>query len=201
MSNNPPPIQEKPVSPLSGLFPQTWIRWFQDINDRLTTVENKIAGHVTWFDDNDTATTTTPISHTGGATTTFLTNNALGPFTNEYNVNSIPRIWDTTSNHFDFSSLKIGDTVFIRFDITVSNSANNQEANFFMDLGIGGSPYSLLMMHRSDKSNSGDKYMTFVYEIYIGDSNTLNYPAKPRYYSDDNADIVVNGWYSKVIIV
>jgi hypothetical protein len=43
MACEPPPIQEEPVSQ-NRLFPQTWIKWFQDICDRITDLEASVAG-------------------------------------------------------------------------------------------------------------------------------------------------------------
>lgn len=166
-----------------------WIAWFELVSRRVSSV--------LWFDDNDTATTSSPIVHTGGATNTYLTNDGLGANTNQYNPNGIPRIWDATNNQFDFSNLQIGDTVFFRFDFYVETSTNNQEMDFYLDMSIGSNPYTLQTHHRHDKF-SGVKHVTFVYEIYIGNADTLNNPAKIRFESADNAEITVNGWYTRI---
>ena len=207
MAVNPPPIQEKTTTKI-GLFPQLWIGWFasvkscfDDILLRLSNVEDRQDSHIYWFDENDTATTTTPISHTGGASDTYMTNNGLGAFSNQYNPNNNDRIWDRSTNEFDFSSLKIGDAVLMRFDFEVDNASNNQEVDFYIKLGVGGSPYELLMEHRYDKSSIGTKYITFLYEVYMGNTNTLNNPAKIRFSSVDGADIKVNGWYMRIVSV
>ena len=70
-----------------------------------------------WFDANDTVTATTPISHTGGAANTYLTNDAVGGNTTSYNPNAKDTLWKPATNKFDFTSLKIGDVVNFRLDI------------------------------------------------------------------------------------
>ena len=154
-----------------------------------------------WFDANDLTTATTAISHTGGATTTYLTNDAAGSFTNEYNPDSKDNIWDDSTNQFDFSSLKIGDVVEFRGDIEVDTSAVNQEFDILMSLGEGGSPYDLNISHSYYKSVATGNKVTFVFRIYMGDTNTLNNPARFRFESTDDADIKVNGWFSTVTVV
>lgn len=190
MAVNPPPIQEKVATDL-GMFPKLWVSWFYSII-------NYINGHSYWFDDNDVTTQSTPISHTGGATNTYLTNDSAGAYTNQYNFMGFKRIWDATNNQFDFSQLKIGDSVFFRFDTNITLAANNQEFDLLLDVAIGsGSDYSLDITHRYYKA-LGDYHITALYEIYIGNQETLNYPAKLRFSSADNASIKVNGWYTRI---
>ncbi len=44
MESRPPPIQEKTANML-GLFPQTWIKWFQHIYDKLNELEGTIMSY------------------------------------------------------------------------------------------------------------------------------------------------------------
>lgn len=152
-----------------------------------------------WFDDNDLATATTPISHTGGATNTYLTNDSLGPFTNAYNPNSKDRLWNSSTNTFDFTSLKIGDTLEFRGDIEVDTSSANQEIDILMSLAEGESfPYELNIIHLYYKSISSSNKITFMFRIYMGDEQTRVGGARFRFASDDNADIQVNGWFYQI---
>jgi hypothetical protein len=48
MACEPPPIQEQPVAP-NSLFPQTWIKWFQDICQRITDLEAGVSGAYSSF--------------------------------------------------------------------------------------------------------------------------------------------------------
>lgn len=193
MEVNPPPIQEKTINSM-GVFPQVWVRWLVSVRDAI----NGLLEASYWFDDNDTATTAAPINHIGGATNTHLTNDGAGSFSNAYNSKNRARIWDASRNEFDFSSLKIGDSIVLRVDCTVTHAVNNQEMKFFLELGSGAEQYELLMHYRYDKS-SGTDQITFIYEFYIGNENTLNSAGKIRFESDDNASIVVNGWYTRII--
>ena len=154
-----------------------------------------------WFDANDTATAATPISHGAGATNTYLTNNALGSFTNAYNPNSKDALWDPSTNKFNFTSLKIGDTVQFRIDINLSNAAA-QEVDLFMSLGEGSAgPYEKNINHSYYKTASTLANDTAVFIIYIGDENTRTGGARFRFGSVAAATIVVNGWFYQITAV
>ena len=75
-----------------------------------------------WFDANDAATTITPITHGAGSTTTFLTNDGAGSSTTSYNPDSKAALWNTATNKFDFTSLKIGNMVKFRIDTKIANA-------------------------------------------------------------------------------
>ena len=151
-----------------------------------------------WFDANDTATAATPIAHTAAATNTYLTNNAIGSFTNSYNPDSKATLWNPATNKFDFTSLKIGDTVFFRIDINLTNSAA-QEVDLLMSIGEGSSgPYEKNMDHAYYKTASTLANNTVIFEIYIGDEATRTGGARFRFASLDAATIVVNGWYYRI---
>jgi hypothetical protein len=154
-----------------------------------------------WFDANDTATAATPITHSAGATNTYLTNNALGSFTNSYNPDSKDALWNPSTNLFDFTSLKIGDTVKFRVDINLTNSAA-QEVDLFMSIAEGSAgPYEKNMNHSYYKTASTLANDTVLFEIYIGDQDTLTGSARFRFASVAAATIVVNGWFYKITSV
>ena len=151
-----------------------------------------------WFDANDTATTSSPISHAGAATNTYLTNNAIGSSTTSYNPDSKDALWNPATNKFDFTSLKIGDTVFFRVDINLTNAAA-QEVDLFISLAEGtAAPYEKNMGHRYYKTASSLANDTEQFEIYIGDENTRTGGARFRFGSADAATIIVNGWYYRI---
>jgi hypothetical protein len=154
-----------------------------------------------WFDANDTATAATPITHGAGATNTYLTNNALGSFTNSYNPDSKDALWNPSTNKFDFTSLKIGDTVFFRVDIRLTNAAA-QEVDLFMSIAEGSAgPYEKNMNHAYYKTASTLANDTVLFEIYIGDENTRTGSARFRLSSAAAATIIVNGWFYKITSV
>ena len=150
-----------------------------------------------WFDANDTATATTPISHTGGATGTYLTNNAVGSSTTSYNPDSKAALWTPATNKFDFTSLKIGDTIIFRIDLTIANAAA-QGVNLLMSLGEGEAPYELPVVHNYYKTAATATSFGAIFKIYIGDAATRDGGARFRFASAVAASIKVNGWFYKV---
>jgi hypothetical protein len=154
-----------------------------------------------WFDANDAATTTTPITHGAGSTTTFLTNDGAGSSTTSYNPDSKAALWNTATNKFDFTSLKIGDTVEFRIDIEIANAAA-QEINLVMDIGEGvGGAYSLNVNHTYFKTASSGDQITAMFRIYMGDEVTRANPARFRLTSIAATTIIVNGWFYQITSV
>ena len=152
-----------------------------------------------WFDANDTATAVTPIAHTAAATNTYLTNNAIGASTNSYNPDSKTTLWNPATNKFDFTSLKIGDTVEIRADIEVDVLSANQEIDLLMSLAEAtAAPYELNISHSYYKSISSANKVTFLFRIYMGDEVTRTGGARFRFASSSAATILVNGWFYQI---
>jgi hypothetical protein len=154
-----------------------------------------------WFDANDAATSSTPITHGAGSTTTFLTNDGAGSSTTSYNPDSKAALWNTATNKFDFSSLKIGDTVEFRIDIKIANAAA-QEINIVMDIGEGDAgAYSLNVNHTYFKTASAGDQITAMFRIYMGDEVTRANTARFRLTSIAATTIVVNGWFYQITSV
>ena len=154
-----------------------------------------------WFNANDTATASAPITHGAGATNTYLTNDALGPQTTSHNPDSKPVLWNPSTGKFDFSSLKIGDLVTFRVDLTISNAAA-QEVDLFMSLAEGQvTPYELNINHAYYKTASASEPLTAIFEIYIGNDITKNGGARFRFSSVAAATVIVSGWFYKVTVV
>jgi hypothetical protein len=150
-------------------------------------------------DYNDTATTTTPLSVTGGGADVQLTNDTLGAFTNTaFLPLGITSLWNVGTNQFDFTQLKLGDMLDIRLELTADMLGPNSELEIDLELGIGGSPYTISYSRESYKT-SGVKQIDRWNGIYLGDNNTLNNPARFIVRSDTNCDITVAGWYVKII--
>lgn len=190
--DTPPVFGEKCNNNFTELYNLT-----VSLQDQLNQVPDNFV-EVYWFDDNDLNTATAPIPHTGGSTTTWLTNDSAGTSTNAYNPNNNDKVWNENTNLFDFTSLKIGDTVEVRVDINVTTTAANQELDILMSLAGGG--YELDLSHRYYKTASTGP-LTTIANIYIGDEATRTGGARFRFSSDNNATIMVNGWYSKVTSV
>ena len=151
-----------------------------------------------WFYSNDTATATTPIIHPAGSSTTVLTNNASGTRTTSYNPNSKSDLWNPSTNRFDFSSLKIGDVVEFRVDLTIANGAA-QEVNIVMDSAEGtATAYTLNLNHAYYKTAATGVPITSLFRLYIGDENTRTAPSKLRFTSADAATVRVEGWFYQI---
>jgi len=172
-----------------------------DLQAKVDAIPDNLV-EIYWFNASDSTTSTTPISHTGGAAGTWLTNDAAGSLTGSYNPNNKDNIWNPSTNLFDFSSLKIGDTVEIRVDISVDIASANQVIDMFMSLAEGQAfPYSLHFYRSYYKTSATGVPIAFVANINIGNEVTRLGGARFRFASENNASIVVNGWYSKVTSV
>lgn len=152
-----------------------------------------------WQDYNDLATATTPISLSG--TPTAITNDGLGAFTNKtYGVNGHGDIWDTAGQVFDWSSLKLGDTVDFRLDVLVTTGSPNVEVVTSVDMAIGtGGPYTLSLDRRNFK-NAGTYEILRWSSIYMGDANTLSGGSRFTMSADGTADVQVLGWYVRTLV-
>lgn len=161
----------------------------------LVPADNAVFG---WADYNDSATSTTPITVLSGIETA-LTNDSLGARTTEtYLPEGVSSLWNAGTGYFDFSSLPLGATVDIRFDIAVTTTAPNQTVDVNLNLDIGGSPYSIPFIFREYKSAETHK-ASIMSGVYMGNTGTVNNPAQFVITSDDDATVVVNGWYVRVI--
>lgn len=152
------------------------------------------------WDYNDAATSTTPISLTPTGTDVDLTNDELGANTNKtYKLSDVTDVWDASTNRFDFSELSLGDVVDLRIDVTVTTTSSNTDTVLKINLGIGGTVYSL-KIDRSSFKTAGTYQIVKMFSVYMGDTNTLNNPASLTLSSDSgSATCVVNGWYAKVL--
>lgn len=154
---------------------------------------------VGWWDYNDLTTTSTPISLTSGVASE-LTNDGAGAFTNKaYALDGVLDVWDNATDRFDFTGLTVGDTIDIRIDISLVASSANDNFSLDMELGLGASPYTLNLGKVIYKSSGTYQYVTYS-GVYLGDTNTLNNPARLTVTSDTTGDsVTVNGWYVRVI--
>ena len=150
-----------------------------------------------WADFNDLTTASAPIELTVADDWYQLTNDGAGDFTNTaYKVDGHKDIWDVDNQQFDFSDLRLGDTVVIRLDVEFDLNASNTDIGLRLNMAVGSpGPYPLLIDERTVK-RTGTHQVVRWFGIYMGDMNTLSYPATISV-STDNAgdDVKVNGWY------
>lgn len=154
-----------------------------------------------FLDYNDDATSTTPITVTGGAGYVALTNDGAGAFTNKtYAPDGVTDIWNVSTNRFDWSDIALGDIVDIRLDVSVIIATTNTEVDIALELAEGsGSNYAVPFINPINFKTTGTKKLVVYNGIYMGDSNTLDNPAFFKIQADKTCTITVNGWYCKII--
>lgn len=151
------------------------------------------------LDYNDSATAITPINIPLGLVDTDITNDGAGPFTNKtYAPVGVSDVWNTTTNMFDWSDLKLGDMVDIRLDLNITTLSPNQLVEVDLLVAVGGVQYAI-PFSRNVYKNAGLQNLNGYNGIYMGDANTLNNGAKFVVRSDSAATLVVNGWHCKVL--
>jgi hypothetical protein len=151
-----------------------------------------------WFNANDVGTASSPITHSAGSSTTFLTNDAAGSETTYYNPDLLPNIWNSSTNKFDFSSLKIGDTIEFRIDVSIANAAA-QEINLLISTAEGtATPRDRNVNHTYFKTASTGDQITAMYRLYIDDDDVRTGGARFRLTSIAATTIVVNGWFYQI---
>ncbi len=146
------------------------------------------------LDYNDLATATTPISVPGTSTFIDVTNDGAGPATNKlFKIADVGELWDTGTQLFDWTSLKLGDQVNVRLDLEVTTTSPNQTVIVQLLVAFGGSPYTLLYSEDNFK-DTGPHEISRMSLIYMGDTNTLDNGAKFQISSDATANLEVRGW-------
>lgn len=152
-----------------------------------------------FFDYNDLSTASSPIAVTAGAAPIVVTNDGLGPFTNKsFAPSGVSDLWDALANDFDFSELPLGATIDIRLDISVITTKPNQEVYVNLQLGQAGAQYLIPFADDVVKS-SGPHSINRFNGVYLGDENTRLGGGKFMISSDEDATVVVSGWYIRVI--
>lgn len=152
-----------------------------------------------WVNYADYATSITPQS-ISATTWTKLTNDTLGAQTVEtYLPSGVSSLWDSTNDQLDFTDLAIGDELEFRLNLTVTTSTANQFVQGRLALAVGHASAYMLNVF-SDHYKTAGTYNISVYNgLYIGNSFTTSNPGEIQIYTDSTADVVVNGWYFKVI--
>ena len=176
------------------------------VYELVTTIKSYLTSHGNddisggFADYNDNATSGTPLSVTGGGAAVVLTNDTLGAFTNtQFLPEGVSRLWDASTNNFDWSELSAGDMVDIRADITVTTSSSNTAIDVLLHLGAGGSAYTIPFIQDYNFKASGTYQKVMFNSIYMGDANTLNNGGQFKITADANCTVVVNGWYVRCL--
>ena len=132
-----------------------------------------------FMDYNDNATSITPVTLVSDTWTT-IPNDGLGAFTNKtYKPDGdVIELMDSSTGAIDPTGLRLGDTLLIRNDFTVTPSTNNASLEFRYQLGAGGGTYTLgKRLGRLDEgSGIGYRSSLTADMIYMGDINTRDNP-------------------------
>lgn len=148
-----------------------------------------------FWDYADTATQSSPILLSAADTEYQLTNNGAGIDTNTtYGLPGVS-IYNTSTGYFDFSDLKIGDTVDFRVDCTLTTTSVSNILTLSMELGVGVSAYKI-QFDTAYFKNAGTYHVVAFNSIYIGNNQTRNGLARLLVSNDSTGGSVkVNGWY------
>lgn len=159
----------------------------------------KTAFSMGWEDYDDAATAGSPIALVLADTQYILTNDGLGPVTDDsFRLPGNSAAWNTSTNRLDFTSLDIGDFVEIRFDYIPTTTGVNHELILAVNFSIGGvTPFTLTIQEQLIKTASTQEVTRYV-GFFIGSSDIRDNPASITLQSDSTGDsVVVNGWLIK----
>lgn len=178
-------------------------RYLEQNTSTLSISANNSASRVArvgFYDYNDSATATTPISLTAG-NWVDLTNNGLGPYTiTSFGLDNLSGIWNTSTNRFNFSGLNLGDMLDLRVDIQVTTTSPNQTVDMHLTMGYGSAgQYDLPIVTDQQFKSVGVKNVIRQQTFYIGHEESRDNPAILSIRSDASASVRVNGWYTRVM--
>lgn len=153
------------------------------------------------YDYDDAATASSAIALTSANTDYELTNDGAGSNTNlTYALPEAANIWNTSTNRFDFSDLSLGDTIDIRLDIEVTTSNANTAVTVNLEMGVGGTTFSIPFITVTNFKTAGTYRMTRFNSIYLGSANAKDNPARFLIQADNTgATVEVIGWYCRVL--
>lgn len=127
-----------------------------------------------------------------------LLNDGLGIYTNKKYAKQ-RELWNIDTNQFDFSNLKLGDEVSIRIDADVMTMMDNQEINLIANIGcLPKSGGYKMQFYKNTIKNKGKHNVISLLNIYIGNEYILNNPSELLFSSDNEATVLLNGFYISV---
>lgn len=165
----------------------------------LPTPPEQYLQSVGFFDYADLETQTTPLVLVSNVSKK-LTNDTLGVSTNTSNAPyGVSSLWDSSTNTFNFSQLSIGDTIDIRFDVTVTTTVNNQIVKGYIKLGVGSPSEYILGIFGQQIKTPASNTQTIFTSIYIGNTDLIDYPSEVYLLTENSGSAKVNGWYCRVL--
>lgn len=157
----------------------------------------ELAGAFGWFDHEDLATASTPISITATTPGTAipLTNDGLGSHTIlDYPPSGVTEIWDTVAQVFDFSQLALGDKLEIKLDLDVIVASVNTEVNIDFVGGVGGTEIIPFIAAQNFKNTGTFKVVRYM-GVFMENADMINNTAVFKAYGDKTYSLTVNSWY------
>jgi len=153
-----------------------------------------------WADYNDFATTATPITITGGAGLTVLTNDGLGLYTNLTKLPyGVSELWDSSTNKLNFTGMSVGDIIGLRVVFDVVIATNNTQISGEISFGSGASAFQIPLLNTNNYKTTGTYKIIEYLEFYIGSEDVLNNGAQIKLESDTTCTVIVDGWFIKAI--
>ena len=146
-----------------------------------------------WIDYNDTGGSTNLVANTW----TNITNDGQGAFSNSSTpplAGGVTSLINVSDGTLDFTQLDISDIVFMRWDFSVFPNTNNSSLDFRFYVGETGQEYPLnLPIPRLDKGAGIEYPEAGLFELYMGDLNTLNGGAILQVRSDSAGSFINRG--------
>lgn len=170
--------------------------------DGAGSVTEQTPSRMGWQDWNDVTTTGTPITLSTASTFFVMTNDGAGASSSTaYKIPDHGNIWNTSTNRFDFTSLALGDSVDIRWDMTFTTTGANHEIIIEIQLAEGTGGVYQLPFARHNYKAAGTYRETGNIWVYMGDTNTKDNPASIQVSSDTGTTdtITVTGWAVRTI--
>ena len=188
------------LNPLAGVQVQS--NWAQDNNTSPDFILNKppsLISSIGSFHYADLGSQTTPQAISANVAEKII-NDANGAYTSSANAPyGISNVYNSTTNHFNFSALSVGDQVNFRIDTILETSGANQLYNFYLKFAIGSPDEFTLNVAHGQVKTSGTFRITQDISFDIGYENIKNYPAELWILTDNNANLRINGYYFAIL--
>jgi hypothetical protein len=158
-------------------------------NNATKDLAESLENNTYWFVTRSNAAA---ISHTGGATGTYLTNNANTVVS--YNPDSKTALWNSSTNKFDLSNNKIGDVIHFTAKVTFDNLAA-QEVDMFISVAEGeATAHEHQINHAYYKTAATGTGLTFTYHMVIEDADERDGGVRFRFASVQAASLTVDNF-------
>jgi hypothetical protein len=157
-----------------------------------------------WSNYGDVATATTPITLTPTATFVDMTDDGASAQTDTtFDLPEVGNLWNVGTSSFDFSDLKIGDTVDIRIDLDITTTGANHEIEVQLDMDTAPIDinFPLLLIRQNFKTAVTAAKLIRFYSLFIGSAGVRDGVHKIQVRSDTGTTdtVRVHGWYIRAI--